>query len=63
MVAVDCFSKWCEIGVLQTHGSRAVWEWFYATIICRYGVPFVIRSDQGREYAGEFDQECSSWGI
>ena len=39
VVAVDCFSKWCEIGLVKSHSAADVWEWFYQNIICRYGVP------------------------
>lgn len=54
VVAVDCFSKWVEIGVTKSHSAKETWEWFYSNVICRYGVPYVVRTDQGLEYKGEF---------
>lgn len=47
----------------KTHKASEVWDWFYSTILCRYGVPYVVRSDQGLEYKGEFKSSCTEWGI
>jgi len=63
IVCVDCFSKWVEIGVTASHSAKEAWDWFYDAVVCRYGVPFVVRSDQGTEYKGEFDAGCKEWGI
>ena len=63
VICVDCFSKWVELGVVESHSSADTWRWFYESIICRYGVPYVVRSDQGLEYKGEFDEGCKEWGI
>jgi len=48
------FSKWIEMGVTRSHSAKEVWGCFYGNIICRYGIPYVVRSDQGTEYKGEF---------
>ena len=63
IVAVDCFSKCVEIGLVKSHAAIDVWHWFYINVICRYGVPFVVRSDQGTEYKGDFSSNCRNWGI
>ena len=52
ILAVDPFSKWVEIGTVPTLNSHEVAEWFHREVVCRYGVPARVRTDQGREYRG-----------
>lgn len=63
IICVDCFSKWIELGITKSHLGKETWAWFYTNIICRYGVPYIVRSDQGTEYKGEFAKGCEEWGI
>ena len=63
IVAIDCFTKWVEVGILPTLDSHATAAWFHSTIVCRYGVPGIVRSDHGREYMGEFDAYMMRLGI
>ena len=52
VVAVDVFTKWVEIGLLRELDSLSVTNWFHTEIICRFGTPYCIRTDNGREYMG-----------
>ena len=53
-VAVDCFSKWVEIAKLPSKEPGVVAGWFEREILARYGVPNVIRTDNGLEFEEEF---------
>jgi hypothetical protein len=54
IVAVCPFSKWIEAAPLPDKRSHTVMSWFHEQIICRFGVPWGIRIDQGREFKGDF---------
>ena len=54
ILAVDAFTKWIELGVLQNLNSHETTIWFHDHISCRYGTPFLVRSDRGSEYRGRF---------
>ena len=47
IVAVDTFSKWVELGTVTRLDSTNVTRWFHANIVCRYGLPGLIRTDGG----------------
>ena len=63
ILAVDPFTKWVEIGTVPTLNSHEVAEWFHREVVCRYGVPARVRTDQGREYMGAFDAYLRANGI
>lgn len=50
LIAIDAFSKWMEINYIKEHDSYHTAAWFHEHILCRYGTPSVVRSDQGIEY-------------
>ena len=52
IVAVDTFSKWVELGTVIHLDSTNIARWFHANIICRYGLPGLVRTDGGTEYKG-----------
>ena len=55
VVAVDTFTKWIEAGTVTLKNSYEMAIWFHAHVVCRYGLPAVVRSDRGTEYSGAFD--------
>lgn len=63
IVAIDVFTKWPEAGPLLTKSSHHTTEWIHREVVCRYGVPALIRCDLGREFMGEFDGYCRDMGI
>lgn len=63
IVCVDPFSKWVELAVLPELDSTNTATWFFDEIICRYGVPTIVRSDQGREYWGDFHSMLVRLGV
>lgn len=63
VVAVDPFTRWVEVGRVPNLDSHQTALWFHEQIVCRYGVPVVVRSDRGTEYRGEFDAYLRRQGI
>ncbi|GJX31496.1 reverse transcriptase domain-containing protein [Tanacetum coccineum] len=64
VVAIDYFTKWVKAKplILTTgkHMERFVWK----HIVCRFGVPQVIISDNGKQFAeGVFPVFCQKLGI
>ena len=50
LVMVDCFSRWTEACPLPDKTVISVADAFFSNIVCRFGMPSVIHSDQGREF-------------
>ena len=64
LVMVDCFSRWTEACPLPNKTALAVADAFFQHIVCRFGMPSVIHSDQGREFENNLMQElCLSCGA
>ena len=47
VVAVDYFTKWAEVKPLATISSKNVQNFVWEAIICRFGIPQEIVSDNG----------------
>ena len=56
-VIVDCFSRWTEACPLPNKMAVAVADAFFQLLICHFGMPEVIHSDQGREFENHLIQE------
>jgi len=50
IVAVDYFSKWIEAKPLTTITAQQVQQFVWKDIICRYGVPHTIITNNGRQF-------------
>ena len=57
LVMVDCFSRWTEACPLPDKTVLSVADAFFQNIVCRFGMPSVIHSDQGREFENKVMQE------
>ena len=57
------FSKYVELGALKSKSSEEICKWFDANILCRYGSPFVLRTDQGTEFLGALSTLCKDHSI
>ena len=62
-VAVDVYTKWVEIALLPSKHAFVTARWFYTDIICRWGRPAFVRSDNGTEWMAEFSQVLARLGI
>ncbi len=63
LVAIDHYSKWCEARVVADHGAKTTAKFLKDDVICRYGVPKFVLTDNGGEWAAEFDAMCKDYGI
>ena len=64
LVITDLFSKWVEAFPLSSTNSVTLAEILTDMVICRYGVPEVIHSDQGANFVSEVIQTlCLNLGI
>ena len=46
--------KWPELGKVVHLDSGEVICWFYCNMVCCYGLPSMVRTNQGQEFSGEF---------
>ncbi|XP_075481342.1 uncharacterized protein LOC142522058 [Primulina tabacum] len=53
LVAVDYFSKWVEAEPLAKITEQEVLKFLWKNIVCRFGVPRRIISDNGRQFQGK----------
>ncbi len=63
LVAIDHYSKWCEAKAVVDHGAKTTARFLEDDIICRYGVPKFVLTDNGGEWAAEFDVMCKDYDI
>ncbi len=47
LVAIDHYSKWCEAKVVADHGVKTAAKFLEDDIICRFGVPKFVLTDNG----------------
>jgi len=63
LVAIDHYSKWCEAKAVADHGAKMAARFLEDEIICRYGVPKFMLTNNGGEWAAEFDVMCRAYAI
>ncbi|KAG7588679.1 Ribonuclease H domain [Arabidopsis suecica] len=64
LVLTDYFSKWIEAEAYINIKDSVVKTFLWKHIICHYGVPYEIVTDNGPQFiSNDFDDFCSAWGI
>ena len=64
LVAIDYFTKWVEVEALSTITKAKIQSFVWKNIICRFGIPRTIISNNGRQFDSQgFKDFCSSLGI
>ncbi|KAL5574856.1 hypothetical protein UlMin_016555 [Ulmus minor] len=65
MLAVtDYFTKWIEAEAFHQVRDREVKNFIWKNVICRFGVPKEIVTDNGSQFIShEFQDFCREWGI
>ena len=64
LIAMDYFSKWPEAYPLPNQEAVTVAEVLVKELVCRFGVPLYIHSDQGRNFeSAVFSEMCHLLGI
>ena len=62
LVMVDCFSRWTEACPLSDKTAISVADAFFSNIVCRFSMPSVVHSDQGREFENKVLHELCILG-
>lgn len=62
-MAICGMTKWVEAKAIPTNNSKFTRDFLFDEIICRYGCPLTIRSDNGPEFLGNFKDLCDNMGI
>jgi len=63
IVVVDHYSKWCEAKAMANHGAKTTTKILEDDVICRYGVPKFVYTNNGGEWVTEFDVMCKDYNI
>ena len=64
IVAIDYFTKWVEAEPLARITEANVAKFFWKSIVCRFGLPHTVVTDNGRQFdCREFEEFCSDLGI
>ena len=64
LVSIDYFTKWVEAEPLATITEKNIRSFIWRCIICRFGIPRVLVSDNGKQFDNEsFRDFCSQLGI
>ncbi|XP_076928136.1 uncharacterized protein LOC143591988 [Bidens hawaiensis] len=64
IVAVEYFTLWSEVKTLASITWRQVMNFLWESIICRYGLPGEIVTDNGKQIAEKpFSQSCKDIQI
>ena len=64
VVAVDYFAKWVEAEPLATITEQKVGNFVWRAIICRFGIPRALVSDNGKQFDNpKFMDLCAELGI
>ena len=63
-VVVDYFTKWAEAEPLASITTKKVLDFVVKNIICRFGLPAKIVSDNGNQFDSDvFTDFCARHGI
>ena len=64
VVGIDYFTKWVEAEALATITEKNIRSFVWRCIICRFGIPRVLVSDNGKQFDNDsFRDFCSQLGI
>ena len=64
IVAIDYFTKWVEAEPVTTITEAKVTSFVWKNIICRFGIPHVIISDNGKQFDNpKFQKFCQDLGV
>ena len=64
VVAIDYFTKWVEAEALTTITEQKMVNFLWKNIVCRFGIPRVVITDNGKQFEGkQFNELCSNLQI
>ena len=53
LVAIDYFTKWVEAEALSIIMGARIRNFVWKNIVCKFGIPRTIISDNGRQFDGQ----------
>ena len=60
VVGIDYFTKWVEAEALATITEKNIRSFVWRSIVCRFGIPRVLVSDNGKQFDnGPFRDFCT----
>jgi hypothetical protein len=60
ILAVDYFTKWVEAEPLATITDKKCWGFVWKSLICRFGLPRTIITDNGTQFCSSWFRDCCS---
>ena len=57
IVGIDYFTKWVKAKALATFTEKNVRSFVWRSIICRFGIPRVLVSDNGKQFDNDSFQD------
>ena len=64
IVGIDYFTKWVEAKFLSTITEKSIQNFIWKSIICHFGIPRVLISDNGKQFDNNtFRDFCQQLGI
>ena len=63
VVAVDYFSKWVEAESFRNVTAKQMAKFIARNLICRYGMPHHVVTDNGVQFQGETKAMLQKYGI
>ena len=64
VVGIDYFTKWVEAEALATITEKNMRSFIWRCIVCRFGIPRVLVSNNGKQFDNDsFQDFCSQLGI
>ncbi|KAK2999691.1 hypothetical protein RJ639_023943 [Escallonia herrerae] len=64
IVAIDYFTKWTEAKALATITASKCEEFFWKNVVCRFGVPKILITDNGKQFDNSnFRSFCEGLSI
>ena len=63
-MVIDCFTKWVEVEALSQITERKTTDFIWKNIICRYGIPYAIITNNVRQFDNHnFREFCQNVGV
>ena len=64
VVAIDYFTKWVEAEPVATITGQKMLQFVWRNIVCRFGIPGILISDNGKQFASNpFREWCEELKI
>jgi transposase-like protein len=63
MVAIDQYSKWCEIRLMRSHDVVTTARFLEEEVAYCFGVPKYVLTDNGSEWMKKIDVLCQDFRI